>query len=420
MKKIAIIPARSGSKGLVNKNILMLGSKPLIAYTIEAALDSHQFERVIVSTDSLEYKYISEKYGAEVIIRNESLATDTATSFMVIEDILKNNNIECDYFVLLQPTSPFRSSIHIKESIELFEKNIEKFDFLVSMEESSKPSILIKKIDEDKSLKNYDIDFSGYSRQKYKEYYPNGAIFIGKVKEYLEKKHFFGERSIAYFMSREDSLDIDTKFDFEEAISILTRKNKEEILLNSIKAQIENKKENFNLDKEISLIGHSILNNWKVKEFKGKSVNNLGISGISTLQYKNLIIDKNKIKKLSEYVILMLGTNDIIDVSLSNEDIVNNIVNFIKDLRKINSSSKIYFLEIISVAFRMDRDKNRIFLLNSILKKRLKNYCEFVELNKYLTDDFRNLRLEYTSDGLHFSEEGYKALEKILKKEIRL
>lgn len=88
--RLAIIPARSGSKGLANKNILMLMGKPLIAYTIEAAVNSKCFSKVIVSTDSIEYKYIAEQYGAEVLIRNERLASDTATSFMVIEDVLKN------------------------------------------------------------------------------------------------------------------------------------------------------------------------------------------------------------------------------------------------------------------------------------------------------------------------------------------
>ena len=227
MNKIAIIPARSGSKGLVNKNILMLLDKPIIAYTIEAARQSNCFTKVIVSTDSLEYKEIAEKYGAEVVMRGESLSNDTATSYMVIEDILqKDLGIEYDYFMLLQPTSPFRNYQHIRESIEKFEKNIESFDFLVSMTEATKNSTLIKQIEEDGSLKNYDLDFSNYKRQNYKEYYPNGAIFIGKNKEYLEKKHFFGERSLAYFMNKEDSVDIDDKLDFEFAILLMNMKQK--------------------------------------------------------------------------------------------------------------------------------------------------------------------------------------------------
>ncbi|EEW7342981.1 acylneuraminate cytidylyltransferase, partial [Escherichia albertii] len=74
VNRLAIIPARSGSKGLANKNILMLMGKPLIVYTIDAAISSKCFSKVIVSTDSIEYKYIAEKYGAEVVMRDERLA----------------------------------------------------------------------------------------------------------------------------------------------------------------------------------------------------------------------------------------------------------------------------------------------------------------------------------------------------------
>lgn len=116
--RIAIIPARAGSKGLPNKNVLMLIDKPLIAYTIEAAKESQCFNKIIVSTDSLEYKSIAERYGAEVIIRSEELASDTATTYMVIENVLSHNK-DCDYFMLLQPTSPFRNAHHIKEAITL-------------------------------------------------------------------------------------------------------------------------------------------------------------------------------------------------------------------------------------------------------------------------------------------------------------
>lgn len=247
LNKIAIIPARSGSKGLPNKNILMLLDKPLIAYTIEAAIKSNEFQKVIVSTDSLEYKEISEKYGAEVILRDDYLSNDKATSFMVIEDVLKKIKIESlDYFMLLQPTSPFRDEKHIIDSIKEFEKEYSSLDFLVSMTESSKSADLIKRIGNDKTLKNYDLDYSNYRRQDGKEYYPNGAIFIGKVDKYLEKKHFFGEKTLAYFMNKEDSIDIDDRLDFEIAITIATKKKKKTLLLNMIKERIKEKKKILN------------------------------------------------------------------------------------------------------------------------------------------------------------------------------
>lgn len=420
MNKIAIIPARSGSKGLVNKNILMLLDKPIIAYTIEAAIQSNCFSKVIVSTDSLEYKEIAEKYGAEVIMRGENLSNDTATSYMVIEDILqKDLGIEYDYFMLLQPTSPFRNYQHIRESIEKFEKNIESFDFLVSMTEATKNSTLIKQIEEDGSLKNYDLDFSNYKRQNYKEYYPNGAIFIGKNKEYLEKKHFFGERSLAYFMTKEDSVDIDDKLDFEFAILLMNMKQKEKQLLKNIENRIEEKKERFSEIKDITLIGHSILDNWNIENFGKYSVNNLGIRGISTIQYNNLILNKNMISKLGKYVFLMAGTNDIVIKNWKKEDTLLWINETLSKINKLNKECKIFFIEVPKVISRADRNNKVIEELNTYLKKELKDKVHYISL-KDLEDKFGNLNLEYTYDGLHFNDKGYSKLVEILEKEIEL
>ena len=418
MKKIAIIPARSGSKGLPNKNILMLGNKPLIAYTIEAALKSKEFERVVVSTDSLEYKYIAEKFGAEVFMRSEELSNDKASSFVVIEDVLKKLETTIDYFVLLQVTSPFRNENHIKESIKVFENGIDTYDFLVSMQKSDKSSSLIKPIYNSGTLEEYNIDYSNYSRQKYDEYHPNGAIFVGKVKEYLEQKHFFGKRSKAYFMNKEDSVDIDDSFDFEIAITILNKKNKEENLIKAIKNRIQQKDELFDEIKDITLIGNSLFDNWKIEKLNNNSVANLGIAGISTKQYQEYILNENKIKHMANKTVIMTGTNDIVDKSLNFEDILNNINKLIESLLKINKNAKIYFIEIPSIAFRMDRNKEEIFKLNEYLKNNLDESIKYIEVNKYMTDDFKNLKLEYTYDGLHFNEEGYKVLEKILEKEI--
>ena len=89
MKKIAVIPARSGSKGLKDKNIIDLCGKPLLAYSVEAALRTGLFDRVIVSTDSERYGEIAEQYGAEVMYRGEKLSDDKATTFMVLEDLLQ-------------------------------------------------------------------------------------------------------------------------------------------------------------------------------------------------------------------------------------------------------------------------------------------------------------------------------------------
>lgn len=216
MKKIAIIPARSGSKGLKDKNILLLNGKHMIGWTIEAAKQSNMFERVIVSTESEKYMKICESYGAEIMKRKPELATDNATTFDVLQNVLNNIKEEYDYFVLLQPTSPLRDSIDIIEACKLFEKNISMFDFLVSVSRASHSSDLIKPII-DGSMEAFDKDFSKYRRQDKEEFYPNGAIFISKIDSYISQKHFFGRKSIAFKMDKLNSIDIDDILDFKMA-----------------------------------------------------------------------------------------------------------------------------------------------------------------------------------------------------------
>ena len=199
MKKIAIIPARSGSKGLKDKNIIKVCGKPLMAYSIEAAINSKCFDKVIVTTDSEKYAEIAKKYGAEVILRGERLSNDNATSYMVIEDVIYKQSDDFDYFVLLQPTSPMRNELHIIKAIKKFENNIVDFDFLVSVKEAEHTADLIKPIDSDESLKYFDRDFSNYRRQSFKEYSPNGAIFIGKKRAIFTKKTFFWSKKYSIY-----------------------------------------------------------------------------------------------------------------------------------------------------------------------------------------------------------------------------
>lgn len=224
MKKIAIIPARSGSKGLKNKNILDLCGKPVLAYSIEAAQESGAFEKIFVSTDSPAYGSIAEQYGAQVMSRPEALASDGATTYDVLENLLGRVEWDFSYFVLLQPTSPLRTARHIKEAIQLFEEQFQTFDFLVSVKEAEHASLLVKPLGPDGSLEYFDTDFSRYKRQNFKEYTPNGAIFMGKPEAYLQQKHFFGARSVGYIMGKEDSIDIDDALDFALASLVMEKR----------------------------------------------------------------------------------------------------------------------------------------------------------------------------------------------------
>ena len=123
-KKVALIPARSGSKRVKNKNINILEKHPLIAYTIQSALSSNIFNEIIVSTDSPEIKEISEYYGANVpFIRPKEYAKDTSPDIEWVKhslDHLKNSGADYDIFSILRPTSPFRKPETILRAFNLF------------------------------------------------------------------------------------------------------------------------------------------------------------------------------------------------------------------------------------------------------------------------------------------------------------
>ncbi len=217
MKRLAIITARSGSKGLKDKNIIDIGGKPLIAYSIEAAVQSGLFDRVIVSTDSERYAAISREYGAQVMMRGEALSNDNASSFVVIQDVLARVGEEYDYFMLLQPTSPMRRACHVKAAAEQFENAMDSYDFMVSVTPAEHNHLLVRPIEDDGSLKHFDTDFSNYKRQAFCDYSPNGAIFAAKPAAYLKQKHFFGAKSLGYIMDKRSSVDIDDEMDYKFA-----------------------------------------------------------------------------------------------------------------------------------------------------------------------------------------------------------
>ncbi|MDH3000861.1 acylneuraminate cytidylyltransferase [Chelonobacter oris] len=419
MKKIAIITARSGSKGLANKNVLLVNGKPLLAYSIEAAIESDLFDKIILSTDSQEYIDLLSHYPIEFIKRSKELATDTTSSFVVIEDILKQyQTYPFDYFVLLQPTSPLRKAFHIQESCRKFENNFDKFDFLVSVSDAHKPTTLTRMIDTDESLKNFKLDYSNYTRQQYfREYSPNGAIFSAKPEAYLKQKHFYGERCIAYFMSKSVSIDIDDKLDFEYFYFLIQQQNRETKLLNDIIHRITCKKKQFQNIRDITFIGDSILDHWSIKKLVGKKVGNLAISEITVREYLELVLKKKMVTSLGKIVILMIGLSDLANKKYSIESIFLDIKIVIKLLKKIRPDVDIYFLEIIPTALRADINNNDIRKLNKILAYGLKE-IKWIDLDKQFSDKYQKLDLAYSNDGLHLNDNGYRLLDNILHREL--
>lgn len=220
MSNIAIIPARSGSKGLKDKNIRLLGNKPLMAYTIEAALNSNMFDCIHVSTDSEKYAQIAAQYGAEVeFLRSKETSSDSASTNDVIQFVVgkyRERNKEFKRFSVLQPTSPLRTGKHIIEAFQLYEERAAKS--VVSVCETDYSPLLCNRLNDDCSLYGFLPAENSKRRQDVETYYRiNGAIYLSDVVTYLEKKTFYHERSFAYIMGRLQSVDIDTKTDFEYA-----------------------------------------------------------------------------------------------------------------------------------------------------------------------------------------------------------
>lgn len=227
MNDLAIIPARSGSKGLKDKNIRELNGKPLIAYSIEAALESRRFSDVVVSTDSKQYGELSRKYGANVpFLRSAETSGDAASSWSVVKEVL--NNLKSlgksyDRIMLLQPTSPLRTKDDIINSFSLMEKR--DANSILSVVEMSHSPLWSNILPEDGCMDNFRRkEYCELPRQQLPTYYRlNGAIYLMNVQE-LEKKDMFCCRCYAYIMPQERSIDIDTELDFKLAECVLRMK----------------------------------------------------------------------------------------------------------------------------------------------------------------------------------------------------
>lgn len=232
---IAIIPARGGSKGLPGKNIKKMNDKPLIWYTINSANKSKFVNKIIVSTDDDGIANISKSFGAEIpfmrpkeLARDDSLAIDNY--IYTIDRLNKEFKYNIGEFIVLQPTSPLRTSLDIDNAIQIFKEK--KADSVISVSEVIHPPIWSKRINEKGILRNcFDIRIDNKNRQEIeKAYMPNGAIFVFKFSLLKEKYSYYSDKTYPYIMPLERSIDIDSKLDFEFA-EYLVKKNARNIFL---------------------------------------------------------------------------------------------------------------------------------------------------------------------------------------------
>lgn len=224
MSRIAILPARSGSKGLIDKNIKDLNGMPLMAYSIRCAIESNMFDKVFVSTDSQQYADIAIKYGADAsFLRSKENSDDNSSSWDVVREVI--NKLEADgerynEIMLLQVTSPLRTADDIIASINLYyEKNA---DSVVSVTECEHSPLWCGTLPDDLNMDNFiDEKYQDVPRQKLPKYYRyNGAIYLIKRTE-LDKRELFKEKCFAYVMPKDRSIDIDGYVDFVVAEALI-------------------------------------------------------------------------------------------------------------------------------------------------------------------------------------------------------
>ncbi len=227
---LGIIPARGGSKGLRNKNILPIAGKPLIAWTIEQALSSKYLDKVIVNTDSIEITDISKKYGADApFLRPNDLATDEARMIDVVlyaMEHLEEDGYFYDSVMLLQPTSPLRTVFDIDSAIEMMITN--SAGAVVSVCEMEHHPYWSNSLPHDKCMKDFlKPEVRNKNRQQLPVFYRlNGAIYLAYSSYLKGHRDFIGDRTYAYIMSKERSVDIDSELDFKLAELLLMQTDK--------------------------------------------------------------------------------------------------------------------------------------------------------------------------------------------------
>ena len=232
-KILAIIPARGGTKGVPRKNIRLFSGKPLIAYTIETALEAkHLFHRIIVSTDDEEIAAVSERYGAEVpFIRPDKLSGDEVPTLPVIQHavqfIEQQDDIVLDWVFILHPTSPLRSVRDLENSMELaLSSPCDAVVGVVRVYETH--PYFIKRI-KDNRLINFSFGISEGTRRQDCEppaYIPSGSVYLSNRDVIMEQNSLWGTVTKPYIMSEEHSVNIDSELD-AKLLEVIIKENTE-------------------------------------------------------------------------------------------------------------------------------------------------------------------------------------------------
>lgn len=230
---LALVPARSGSKGLPMKNIRLLQGRPLLAWPIDAARNTHYIDRVVVSTDSEEYAKLAHAAGADVpFLRPDELSVDTAPSIAFILhalDTLEASGDKYDYVVLLEPTSPLTEASDIEAALETLAAHLAVADAIVSVAElvSTHPAFAVS-LDETGLMHPYASQSFGQlpRRQDIKPLYSlDGSLYISTTEALRSKKGFCHERTLSHVMPHYKAFEVDDLVDFVCIEAILAQRD---------------------------------------------------------------------------------------------------------------------------------------------------------------------------------------------------
>lgn len=230
MNILAIVPARSGSKSVVNKNIRLINNKPMMAYSIEHALNSKLINRVIVSTDSEEYAEIARQYGAEVpFIRPAEYATDTALDIDVFRHALtflkETEGYEADIVVQLRPTYPYRDPADIDAMIQLMIDDPQTDAVRSVMLNEVVPHKMWYMADDNQItpiLTDIPEAYNMPRQQLPKTYYQNGNVDVLRPANIFEMNSMTGKKIKGYEMK--EMYDVDTEADFARVAAFMKDK----------------------------------------------------------------------------------------------------------------------------------------------------------------------------------------------------
>jgi N-acylneuraminate cytidylyltransferase len=217
--KIAIIPARGGSKRIPRKNIKDFLGKPIIAYSIETAIESNLFDKVVVSTDDEEIAKVARAYGAEVpFVRPRELADDFSGTNSVVKHALNwflEQDICVDYVCCIYATVPFLGSRYLKEGFEKLQSSNKSFSFSVtSFASPIQRAIKIK----DNNISMFFPKHQATRSQDLEEsYHDAGQFYWGKAEAFLNDKSLFSQQSYPVILPRDLVQDIDTIEDWNKA-----------------------------------------------------------------------------------------------------------------------------------------------------------------------------------------------------------